>query len=96
MTGKDGVKRIILEVTPSEDQDRGTVKMFTEEGVEFVHLMSACEFLLNITANESSLSYSEACNLLVAGSKTYDRHLDEEESATPMEGLVFGHFHIDA
>ena len=38
----------------------------------FILLMSACEYLINFTANRSNLEYSKAVELLVKGSKTYN------------------------
>ena len=75
MNDESDTKRIVIEVSKVGEWDQGQLKITTDAGTDFGHLMCACEFLIHVTATKSALEYDEACAELVKGSNTYTDHI---------------------
>ncbi len=51
--------------------DRGRVDLHVPEGTEFLIMMMAAEFLMNVVAQQSPAGYEKALELLAEGAMTY-------------------------
>jgi len=61
----------MAEFTIKTDTENHSVEIITDEDVEFVDWMMACEFLIQKTAQKSEAGYEKAMGLLCKGSMGY-------------------------
>ena len=61
----------MAEFTIKTDTENHSVEIITDEDVEFVDWMMACEFLIQKTSQKSEVGYEQAMELLCVGSMGY-------------------------
>ena len=66
----------MAEFTIKTDPENHSVEIITDEYVEFIDWMMACEFLIQKTAQLSDAGYEQALELLCEGSMDYKKTIE--------------------